>query len=68
VRRTEYVDASHLAIFGAALGRPKEAVAELERALAENSAWLYAMRVDPKLDILRDDARFRRLLRNQEPS
>jgi DNA-binding winged helix-turn-helix (wHTH) protein/tetratricopeptide (TPR) repeat protein len=68
VRRTEYVDAYHMAIFGAALGRPKEAVAELERALAENSAWLYAMRVDPKLDILRDDARFRRLLRNQEPS
>jgi DNA-binding winged helix-turn-helix (wHTH) protein/tetratricopeptide (TPR) repeat protein len=68
VRRTEYVDAYHMAIFRASLGRVKEAVAELERAVAENSAWLYALPVDPKLDLIRDDARFRRLLRRQQPS
>jgi DNA-binding winged helix-turn-helix (wHTH) protein/Flp pilus assembly protein TadD len=65
LRRTEYVDAYHMAIFRAALGRTKEAVAELDRAVAENSAWLYALRVDPQLDPLREDARFRRLLKRQ---
>ena len=68
LRRTEYVDAYHMAIFRAALGRTKEAVAELDRAVAENSAWIYALRVDPQLDLLRDDKQFRRLLRHQPPS
>jgi hypothetical protein len=39
------------------MGRPDDSVAELERALAENSAWLYAWAVDPKLDALRHDPR-----------
>ena len=43
----------------------QEAVAELERAAADNSAWLYLMDIDPKLDVLRDDARFRRLAKRQ---
>jgi hypothetical protein len=37
------VDAYYMAVFRLALD-------ELERASAENSAWLYAMDVDPKLD------------------
>jgi hypothetical protein len=57
-----------MAIFRAALGREREAVAELERAIAENSAWLYLLDVDPALDVLRDDARFRRLARRQRAS
>lgn len=65
LRRSEYVDAYHMAIFRAALGRMKEAIAELERAIDENSAWLYALGVDPRLDVLRGDMRFRRLLRSQ---
>lgn len=68
LRRSEYVDAYHMAIFRAALGRSREAVAELERAIAENSAWLHLLEVDPKLDILRDDTRFRRLAKRQRAS
>jgi predicted Zn-dependent protease len=57
LRRTEYVDAHHMAVLLMAMGRPEDAVAELERALAENSAWVYTWAVDPKLDTLRHDPR-----------
>jgi tetratricopeptide (TPR) repeat protein len=62
VRRSEYVDAYHMALFRAAIGQKKEAIAELERAVTENSAWLYAWGVDPKLDLLRDHPRVRKLV------
>ena len=61
LRRSEYVDAYHMAVFRAALGQCDHALAELERASVENSAWIYAMGVDPRLDPLRATARFRRL-------
>ena len=61
LRRSEYVDAYHMAVFRLALGERDRALDELERASAENSAWLYVMDVDPKLDPLRGAARFRRL-------
>jgi DNA-binding winged helix-turn-helix (wHTH) protein/Flp pilus assembly protein TadD len=57
LRRTEYVDAYYMAIFRLALGEEDEALAELERAAAENSAWLYARHVDPHLDPIRDRLR-----------
>jgi hypothetical protein len=38
------------------------ALAELDRAFSENSAWLYAIDVDPKLAALRGDPRVRRLV------
>jgi tetratricopeptide (TPR) repeat protein len=65
LRRTEYVDAYHMAVFRSALGQSREALAELERAYAENSAWLYAMDVDPNLDPLRGTPEFRRLRRRR---
>ena len=34
---------------------------ELERAADENSAFLYSMNVDPKMDVFRGDARYQRL-------
>ena len=63
VRRSEYVDAYHMATVRAAMGDASAAVAELERAFAENSAWVYAVHVDPKLDPLRQHAGFRRVLK-----
>ena len=53
LRRSEYVDAYHMAVFRVALGQPAQALAELERASAERSAWLYSRHVDPQLDLLR---------------
>jgi len=67
LRRSEYVDAYYMAVFRSALGQPREALAELERAYTENSAWLYIVDVDPMLDALRAEPGFRRL-RRQRPS
>jgi tetratricopeptide (TPR) repeat protein len=58
IRKTEYVDAYHLALLFEALGRRDEAFDELERALKENSATLCFLDVDPKIDSLRSDPRF----------
>jgi tetratricopeptide (TPR) repeat protein len=60
-RATEYVDAYHLALVLDALGRRDDAFEELERAYEEKSYTLLFMRVDPKADALRSDARFVRL-------
>jgi len=68
IRHAEYVDAYHMAVFRNALRRPREALAELQRAYAENSAWLYALDVDPMFDALRAEPGFRRLLRRSRAS
>jgi tetratricopeptide (TPR) repeat protein/DNA-binding winged helix-turn-helix (wHTH) protein len=65
LRHSEYVDAYFMAIFRAALGQRREAVAELQRADAENSAWLYTQDVDPMLDAVRAEPGFRRLARRR---
>jgi len=57
-RVTEYVDAYYMALLHEALGRRDDAFAELARAIAENSASLYILDVDPQMDSLRADARF----------
>ena len=62
LRRHEYVDAHYMAVFRSAMGHTEQAVAELERAVAENSAWLYTWAVDPKLDALRGAPRARDLM------
>jgi len=61
LRRTDYVDAYPLAFVYHALGRQNEALAELERAGAENSPYLFMMDIDPRLDGLRSNPRFTRL-------
>jgi tetratricopeptide (TPR) repeat protein len=63
LRRTEYVDAYYMAMLRDALGQRTEAFAELERAYHENSAFLYSIEIDPKMEQLRDDARFARVSR-----
>ena len=61
LRRTEYVDAYYMAMLRDALGQRNEAFTELERAYHENSAFLYSIEIDPKMEQLRDDARFARV-------
>jgi tetratricopeptide (TPR) repeat protein len=59
-----YVSPYDLATVYAALGNKEKALAWLEKAYDDRSGWLaWWMKVDPKLDVLRDDARFRDLLR-----
>ncbi|HYK60688.1 MAG TPA: winged helix-turn-helix domain-containing protein [Bryobacteraceae bacterium] len=63
LRRRDYVDAYNMAVPYFALGRKDRAFHELERACEENSATLFALDVDPKMDPLRRDPRFQRILR-----
>lgn len=58
-RDATYVDSYYLAPVLDALNLREEAFAELRRAGEEDSASLYAIDVDPKLDSLRTDQRFR---------
>jgi tetratricopeptide (TPR) repeat protein len=58
IRGTSYVDAYYMALLQDALGNRDAAFQELERAVKENSTMLYVVDVDPKLDALREDARF----------
>ena len=60
-RASEYVDAYFMAALREALGDRHAAFAELERAIDENSAALFALDVDPKMDPFRSDRRFSRL-------
>jgi DNA-binding winged helix-turn-helix (wHTH) protein len=68
VRRTEYVDAYRMATLRAALGQRAETVLELDRAIAENSAWLYTWSVCPRMEVLMRDVRVRRLRERRRAS
>jgi len=57
IRATEYVDAYYMALLHEALGNRDAAFVELAKAEEENSATLYMVEVDPKLDSLRADTR-----------
>lgn len=58
LRSTEYVDAYYMALPLDALGKRNEAFQELERACSENSASLFLLDVDRRMDGLRGDPRF----------
>lgn len=58
LRETEYVDAYFQAQLMHALGRKEDAFQELQRAADENSAALFVLDVDPRMDPLRADPRF----------
>jgi tetratricopeptide (TPR) repeat protein len=68
VRKTQYVDAYFMAVLHDALGDRDQAFQELERAFHEKSPALFAMRVDPRLDNLREDTRFLALVTRVFPS
>jgi hypothetical protein len=52
-----------MAVVHAGLGDVDAAIEWLERACAERDVWLVWLKVDPRLDRLRADARFEDLLR-----
>jgi tetratricopeptide (TPR) repeat protein len=58
-----YVPSFHVAIIYAGLGRKDETLAWLERGYQERSAWMVWLKVDPRFDFVRSDARFQNLLR-----
>jgi DNA-binding winged helix-turn-helix (wHTH) protein/Flp pilus assembly protein TadD len=60
-RKTDYADALYMAVLWDALGEREEAFKEIERAFEENSAFLYSIGVDPKMDTFRKERRFARL-------
>jgi DNA-binding winged helix-turn-helix (wHTH) protein len=63
-RENRYADALYVAVLRNALGYREEAFSELDRAVDENSAFLYSLDVDPKMDVFRSDRRFTRLLQS----
>jgi TolB-like protein/DNA-binding winged helix-turn-helix (wHTH) protein/Tfp pilus assembly protein PilF len=58
-----YVPSFHVAIIYAGLERKDETLAWLERGYQERSAWMVWLKVDPRFDFVRSDARFQNLLR-----
>ena len=63
LRKTEYVLSYRVACVHAALGDKDRAFAELERAFDEHDWQLQRIKVDPFMDPLRDDPRFKGLLK-----
>ncbi len=63
VAKTQYVAPYYIAIIYGALGERDDAFAELEKAFAEHDWSLQLLKVDPYMDSLRDDPRFKDLLR-----
>jgi tetratricopeptide (TPR) repeat protein len=63
LRKTEYVLSYRVASLYAALGDKNQAFAELDRAFDEHDWQLQRIKVDPFMDPLRDDPRFKELLK-----
>ena len=61
--KTKYVANYWVAIVYAALGEKDAAFAELEKAYQEHDWFIQRLRVDPYMDLLRDDPRFKDLVR-----
>ncbi len=68
LRRSEYVDAYHMAVFRQALGQAEEAWSELERSVEEKSGFSLLMQVDPKAEAFKRDPRFAALSPVESPS
>ena len=59
----QYVMSYWVASIYAALGDKEHAFAELESAFAERDWYLHRLKVDPYWDTLRDDPRFKEMLK-----
>jgi len=63
IAKTQYVMSYRVANIYAALGDKDKAFAELEKAFAEHDWELHRLKIDPLMDPLRDDPRFKELLK-----
>jgi Flp pilus assembly protein TadD len=61
--KSRHVSAYHIAVIHGALGDVDQAMLWLERAFEEKSPWIGYLRVDPRVDPIRSDPRFRVLLK-----
>jgi hypothetical protein len=61
--RSHYVPPYGIALILVGLGERETAMTWLERACADRSAWNAWLKIDPRLDSLRSDQRFPRLIR-----
>jgi hypothetical protein len=61
--RQSYVPAYNFAEINIGLGDKEQALASLEKAVADRSMLLTFLKVDPQFDSLRSDPRFKGLLR-----
>ena len=52
----------------ASLGQKEQALSWLEKAYEERSAWLLTVKLDPELDVLQPDPKFKDLLSRIGPS
>jgi tetratricopeptide (TPR) repeat protein len=66
--KTRYVRPYYIASIYAALGDKDKAFAELERSFAERDCYLGRITVDPFMDPLRDDPRFKSLMKRMNLS
>ena len=60
--RGRFVPAYDLAIVNLGLGEVEEALDLLDRSFDERSSWLIHLGVDPRLDPLKEEVRFRALI------
>jgi tetratricopeptide (TPR) repeat protein len=60
--KERYVTPYGVALVYAGLGETDQALRWLERALEDRSHWLVWLKLDPRLDTLRSDRRYRSLL------
>jgi serine/threonine protein kinase len=58
-----WVDPYHMAVVFVGLGEKDQALDWLKKAYQEHSSWFVYLKVDPKFDTVRGDARFQDLLR-----
>lgn len=63
IAKTQYVMSCRIASIYGALGERDKAFTELEKAFAERDWDLHRLKVDPFMDPLRDDSRFKDLLK-----
>ena len=61
IERERYVSSYDVAVVLAGLGELDSAVDRLEQGYKERTHWMALLRVDPRLDPLRDHHRFKRL-------